>query len=544
MIPYTKFTQLQNGKITLFLIGFTSFFHTYLCAELSISANLLLGRSFSANIAREMLMTPPIHQVDDDAYGFFVIDGAYQRTWNQNKIENTIGAYPFWSTTNSMTTGTNLTDTNVDVYQFGLGSVTTTGSISLKPTIYQDGSDFMFYIGSKKYGHTAFAKIKSALSTMVLNPNLTEPDTVTAVPYPAGAIVWFNDTPLTNTTPNPASTMTQAFSGVLGGQSYQGNFMPMQYGLLNGQISSGAHLSDTEMTFGYAYICPETHNNISLGLRITAPTGNKPKAVHILEPLTGRGGYWGVGFYFAGSYDFLHDISEQKSLKLNFMSDGIHLCNAQVMRSYDLTVNGHGSKYLLVADYLDGVYQSSIQNLINLSTLQSKSSFAFEGDAALALTYRTGGFSCDLGYEVWGRTQENLKIIEIFDEQRYAILGRQVVAVATGIDAGQNSTLCQPTATISSSIDALGGAYATNANGIAVDATLASNRIANNSVFNTAITAQYAAVTSKLFAKIGYDWKDLSCCPYINVMGEIEWSAISNNALPQWSIALMLGVSL
>ena len=189
-------------KLTIF--NFFIIFSTQLSAELSISANLFLGRAFSANIAREMLMTGPKNQFNDDVNGFFVIDGAYQRMWDQHGVENGIGAYPFWSSTNSMTTGTNTTDTNIDVYQLGLGSVTTTGSINLNPIIYQDGSDFMFYIRSKQHGHTVFAKIKSALSTMVVNPNLTEPEIVTPVPYAAGAITIL---------PSPSTTTTAIRTG-------------------------------------------------------------------------------------------------------------------------------------------------------------------------------------------------------------------------------------------------------------------------------------------------------------------------------------------
>ena len=525
----------------IFLVTIAILFSADLSAEVSVSANLFLGRSFSANIAREMIMSGPTnHQNNGGVNGFFAIDAAYQRMWNQSETQG-IGAYPFWSTTNSMTVGSNLSGSNVDAYQFGLGPVTTNGSITLNPVIYQDGSDFMFYVRTQQYGHSFFAKIKSAISAMVVNPGLTEVP-VTPVVYPAGAIPIIVAPPVAQSTiTDPANSMTQAFAGITGGQTAQGSFRPMTNGLINGTQSTGAHLSDTEITIGYNYLSLETENTVSFGARITAPTGKKPQGIYILEPINGRGGNWGVGAYLAGTYSVWHNASEESSLKLNFMSSGIHLCNADVIRSYDLTENGHGSKYLLVADYKNNVFQNNIQNLVNLSTLTSQSSFAFEGDAALALTFNCGGFSADLGYNAWGRTGENITIKEQFDTQRYAILGRQIIAVpATGVF----STLCQPTATIGSSIDALGGPGATNANGIAVDATIPTNRIGSNADFNTVITAQYQAVTSKIFAKIGYNWKDSDCCPYLNLMGECEWSNISNNALPQWSIALIGGISL
>ncbi len=529
---------MNEKKILLILLS--SLLSANLSSEISISANLFLGRSFSANIAREMIMTGPNNQLSNgNTNGFFAIDGAYQRMWNQSENQG-IGAYPFWSEFNTMTVGNNNGNYNIDAYQFGLGPVSTNNSITLNPVIYQDGSDFMFYVRGKQYGWSPFAKIKSALTAMVVNPGLTESNSLIPVIYPAGALSPLNgiaptiDNP--ETTLNPANSITQAFAGIMGGQTAQGDFKPMQHGLINGKQSTGAHLSDTEITLGYNYSCQETDNTISFGLRITAPTGNKPNSIYILEPINGRGGYWGVGGYLAGTYEFWHNESKIDTLQLNFMSSGIHLCGTSVIRSYDLTANGHGSKYLLVADYQDNIYQQSIQNLVNLSTLESKSSFAFEGDAALAITYHHKGFSLDLGYNVWGRTGENLIITQHVENQRYAILGRQGLSNGT---TGANTTLCQPTATISQSLP-----NATTTNGEIVDATIPTNRISGIDAFNTTITAQYAAVTSKLFGKIGYNWKNSDCCPYLNLMGECEWSNISNNALPQWSLALIVGVSL
>lgn len=529
----------------IFLIGIVILLSAHLSAEVSISANLFLGRAFSANITREMLMTSPINQNSDGGVnGFFAIDAVYQRAWNQSETQG-IGAYPFWSETNSMTVGSSNGNFNIDAYQFGLGPVTpTTTSISLNPTIYQAGSDFMFYVKGKQYGWSPFAKIKSAISSMVINPNLTETDPVTPVNYPAGAL----SATATTAIGAPSSNMIQAFAGNTGTQlSIQGDFRQMTNGLINGTQSTGAHLSDTEMTIGYNFTCDKTDNSASLGLRITAPTGNTPQGIYILEPINGRGGNWGVGFYLDGTYRVWQNASQEDALKLNFMSSGIHLCKANVIRTYDLTANGLGSKYLLVADYQNGSYQNSIQNLVNLSTLESQSSFAFEGDAALALTYTSGNFSADLGYNVWGRTGEQLTITESFDAGRYAILGRQGVGYYTG-SAEAPVNACQPLATISLSNTTVATTPVT-ATTVAsqtsiVDATIAANCIGGSSEFNTIYTAQYAAVTSKIFAKIGYNWKDCNCCPYLNLVGECEWSNISNNALPQWGISLVGGVSL
>jgi len=534
-------TGNYHGK-KVFLTAIAVLFSAQLVGEISVSANLLLNRSFSANSAREMIMTGPINpHNNDNINGFFAMDAAYQKAWNQSETEG-VGAYPFWSKTNSMTIGTSDGLSNVDAYQFGLGTVSTIGTIKLSPIIYQDGSDFMFHVQSKQYGHNLFAKAKFAISSMIVNPNLTETDAVTPVAYPSGAITSLTGSGPFSTTADPSSSMTQAFAGNVGTQSAQGDFKPMTNGLINGSQSTGAHLSDTDMVIGYNYTCDKTNNSVSIGLHISAPTDERAKSIYILEPISSRDGAWGIGYDLAMIYHMWNSDSQNNSLRLNFASSGIHLCKHNVIRSYDLTANGHGSKYLLVADYKNGVYQNSIQNLVNLSTLESQSSFALESDTALSLRYTTGGLSMDVGYNVWARTKEKLTITENFDSNRYAILGRQVVSNSV---TGNASTLCQPTATINTSLAAAGGDGNANSNGITiVPATAAANRISGSEAFDTTIAGQYSAVTSKVFAKVGYNWKNSDCCPYLNLIGECEFSNISNNALPQWGITLVGGISL
>jgi len=530
----TAIPILKKHKINIFFISLAVVSTMNLIAEVSVSANLFLGRAFSGNIAREMLMTPQVnHHNTEDLNGFFTATGVHQGAWNQSETQG-IGAYPFWSDTNSMTVGVNTTNTNLDAYQFGLGNVSTNGSIKLEPIIYQNGSDLMFYIGAKRYQNGFFAKIKSAITSMVVNPGLTEVQATPRV-YAIGAITNLIDIPTPTTTPVQSLTMTQA----LAGQSFlpaTSQIKRMKNGLVDGIQSTGAHFSDTEITAGYNFICPYNRSVVSIGGRLSAPTGNKPQGVYVLEPINGRGGNWGIGGYLAANI-FVWKGSDNRELFINFMSDAMHLCKTSTIRSYDLISNGHGSKYLLVADYSNNIYQNSIQNLVNISTLGSESSFSVEADIALSLSYISKGFTADLGYNYWGRAKENLTISGKFDEQRYAILGRQ--GLTNTASPYLATTLCQPTATINNSEDRVN-----SVSGSIVDGTIATNRISGSDAFNTEIAGQYTAMTSKIFAKIGYTWIESNSCPFLNLMSECELSTISNNALPQWGIILMGGVSL
>lgn len=503
-------------------------------SQVTVSNNLFLHRAFSANIAREMMMEGHIIKTDFDGfYSFFSATGAYQHSWNQNGSTG-IGARPFWSGTNSMTVGTNLSSSSLDAYQFGMGNVSTNGQIELNPIVYQGGADFLLYAGASTNDPGMFFKFKAPLGMIGINPQFTENIQATAVPYVAGAIQ-----PSTTATYQPATSMAQAFAGTTN-TANSGDFQVMQYGLIDGVQKSGAKFGDIELTLGYNMICDEDHL-FGFGFRASGPSGNKPQGIYALEPIFGRGSSWGVGGYLVGDMK-LWENHENKNLSIKFMATVLHLLNSNTIRSYDLTVNGAGSKYLLVADYNGNVYQGSIQNLINLSTLDSQSSFGAEGDVALAFQYISNGWQVDLGYEFWGRSQENLTITGDFDTNRYAILGRQSVGAFDGSGPTTASTLCQPSATISSSQNAIATDGNSGVTSTILAATVPANRIAGNTAFNIDAAQQASASTSKVFTKAAYSWLDSHFSPFVGLLGEFEISTSQNNALSQWSVAIVGGI--
>ena len=455
-------------------------------------------------------------------------------SWNQSENEG-IGAFPFWSGTNVMSVGTNTDSSSLDAYQFGLGTVATIGTIELNPIVYQGGADFLVYFGSSINDPGAFIKLKAPLGIIGINPQLTEfPATLTLTTngqYPAYSIQ--------NSSADYADfaeTMTQAFAGFLpDGQDKLGDFLPMEFGLIDGTQLSGTQFGDIEMALGYNFVCNDDYL-FGIGLRASAPSANKPTGEFLLEPIFGRGGSWGVGAYIDGRAKLWEDHANSK-LNLNVMATILHLVKTtNTIRSYDLTANGPGSKYLLVADYNSNIYQGVIQNLINLSTLASSSSFSAEGDATVSLTYLSNGWAADLGYNFWGRTAEILSISGSFPANRYAILGRQTVQQF----GATNNSLCEPLATISTSQDSAAAA-GTLPDGI-VSALTPANRISGNSAFDLTAAQQASALTSKIFAKVSYSDLESHYSPHIGVAGEFEISTAANNALPQWSVALIAGM--
>ncbi|AXK60294.1 hypothetical protein [Candidatus Chromulinivorax destructor] len=514
-------------------------------ATLSTSKGFIQPRPSSGNIAREMMMESNYRHTDSGSwFGEFSATGFYQRYWTQGDQENGLGAFPFWSGSNTMTIGNNeqvstttpSTLANVDAYQFGLGQVTpgaNPATINLNPIFYQAGTDFMLIMGQSGVKSGFYAKAKVPLAITEVTYQLTENNPLVATDYPAGALS------VSNATVNePATSMSQAFLGFKNEQfAGNGDYTPMLFGLINNISTTVIRFADFELTAGYNWIFHE-NSSVTIAGRMSCPSGNKADGTYMIEPIVGRGGNYGLGGYAAGNFQLWHGAHNNK-LTCKFMADVLHLFTTETTRSYDLVSAGPGSRYLLVANYANGSYQNEIQNLINHTTLLSNSTFAAEVDIALALNYSCGhGWSFDLGYEFYGRSAETLEITGNFANQTYAILGRQGVGQ---IGAGATpTTLAQPTATISSSVarqDVVGVPSA-----LVVDATIASNRIAASDL-DVAAAAQAAYLTSKAFTKIAYEWNNINYIPFFGMIAEWEFSTCLNNALPQWSIAIVGGTS-
>lgn len=545
---------MVKKSIKKLFVGLAALSATGLSASsdnLTISSNYFQPRAFSANLAREMLMEGSKHRDSNGWFGSFSATAAYQRSWSQsvqtsNDMElaesvNGLGVYPFWSGTNTMTVGSSASGSafNLDAYQFGLGNITTTGSINLNPIVYQAGADFMFIVASSANEPCFFAKIKAPVGVYNINPQLTEVEAA-AVAYPAGALS--ATTGLATT--NPATTITQAFNGILaGGQTAQGDFTPMEYGLIAGQVSTGAKFGDIEMTAGYRFISNDD-NSFSVAVRAAAPTGGQANGIYMLEPIFGRGGCWALGGYLDGHIK-LWEGNNENSFVMKVMANAQHLFNADTVRSFDLTANGAGSKYMLVANYANDQYQGQIQNLINYSTLAVNSSFGVEADVVVDFAYVARGWSWDLGYEFWGRSAETLEITGAFANQTYAVLGNQGAGIS--VSPYTNSDACQPLAAmnIASAAPATTqqtGTTTATAQDSVVAATYAANRVALTDL-NVEAAQQATSMTSKVFTKVTYEWVDSDYRPHLGVMGEFEISNSNNNALPQWGVSLVGGVS-
>lgn len=554
------------------------------CSSCSTSKNYFYSRAFSSYSSRNLILEKPLIQVEserDEWNGTVSVATEYMSNFGQKcgTCKN-IGAMPFWSGTNEMTVGNNNGKANIDAFQFGLGNITVDsngigGTIRLNPKIQQIGADFLLYFTQHKDARGFYFKIDAPLGAMSIDPrfeetNVVEPVTTLTFSQTTASAVAINY--INPNYPSPANrpeNMTQAFLGDLNvaeTAGYPQNGISLLYGKIASCKQSAIRLSDLSATVGYNVYATE-NSLVGVGFKASMATGNVPTAVNMLEPVFGRGGAWGVGGELYARHKAWENDEKTRYVDLWLQGEVLHLVPGREpnFRSFDLALNGAGSKYLLVQrysqdynltanPYTEPYTASHLQQAINITTLPAISKIAIEGSVALMADFHCHNWNFGIGAEFWGRSKECLSLdccdplVAKAKEYigQFAVIGRQL-----GTYAVQNGPtlvptyLCQPLATISESLDPAILATPTTApatpytTGIA-DARIASNRIPAdlNVALDVCGAAAAKAYTGKIFGQIGYNFAERRYSPVISVVGGAEFTNNSNNAVQMWSVAL------
>ncbi|MFA5999103.1 MAG: hypothetical protein WC747_03750 [Candidatus Babeliales bacterium] len=510
-----------------------------------------------------------------------------------------LGAMPFWSGTNQMTIGNNDGKADLDAYQLGMGNVVTNadgiaGVIQLNPTVQSVGTDMMLYYVHSKQERGIYFKVHAPLAAMIVTPNLKElmvahsdnevafsQVTAAAAGNPSSTITY--EFPAYSSPLRRAATVSDVFFGGAPGSSLEGSALKPIH-LRRGRISpckqTIIRLGDITTAFGYnAYMSEKGF--FGLGFKASLPTGNVPTGHYMLEPIVGRAGAWGLGGEISGSYRVWENCDQSKNLEIFVQGEVLHLMQGRTpnFRSFDLKQNGPGSKYLLVqnymADYTNKVIPEatevfvpqSLHSAINITTLPVISKIAVEGSFAVATVFNCDDWNVSLGGEFWGRSREKLQIdITSAIDQRlpnlndYAVLGRQVSAYR--VNGQPTSTVSpfnpievfyvEPLARINKSQDPVqlvGTLVSAGGLGIVTsgiipdgikDGRLSENRIPANLCEALDIGAAQAsrAFTGKLFGQAGYTWTQHCHMPSLAVIGGVEFTSQTNNAIQLWSVGL------
>ncbi|HLW73341.1 MAG TPA: hypothetical protein VKR54_04815 [Candidatus Babeliales bacterium] len=339
--------------------------------------------------------------------------------------------------------------------------------------------------------------------------------------------------------------------------------------------------------------------------QLAAPTGLRPDAEFLFEPLVGNGHFWELGFGLSGHYTFWRNEDETSHCSFYGDMNITHLFRTRQARSFDLTAGKTLSRYMLAMEMkspavnLQGTpattmnipsaqFNNTFLPIANIATLDIEVSIAVQADIVLLFNATKKNWSFDFGYNYWGRSTENITIRqnEFFQETTYALKGDAHVfgfvplsTTSVALSATENKatihagTNLPATGTMdpvvitdaakNPNIDFAQAAMTNPATPAlpqnllyAENLTDISDNFINTSVPPLFITrndlnvdgTQTGGSSSKLFTHASYTWNDkIEWQPYLGIGAEVEWGHHTRCApqcsTSQWGVWIKTGVT-
>jgi hypothetical protein len=492
-------------------------------------SSFLSPRSQNINLARHMVgIQRFINMPDQCFHSYFSIIPQYTKSYRPYRITE----YFFGETTLSVS-GSQVTDRNPDnilADYFGL-SPEFSSATTLQPYIQNTLLDFTGHIEYNRFYLSVFSPMVWSTTTITGTeiPELTGIDT----PFPA----LYMDVGATD-------PVYFSFARALGGGLPFGQVQPLQFGKLTcAQKKWG--FADVQIYAGHNWVQDDL-GHLGISLLLIVPTGNRSCSEYLLEPICGNGHHVEIGFTIGGHW-VVWEKDVDQYLAVYGQGNFSHLCNARQRRSFDFGYPNFiapnlqfCSRYTLLKEFDEqGNYTGVTLPAINVTTLWAESNYAIQVDGALMLGYVSRWFNCEVGYNVWVRSHENLCLCEGIPDKKYGMKGIQNVA-----GPGINNT--QSTATIFGNPFAEQAALADNPSPVFI----------STGDLNLQSAAAPTTFTQKLFWNFSWNhpWCNEWCtksAPFIGFGGFLEFEGLNPRyaAMPnqigvsQWAWWLKTGIA-
>jgi hypothetical protein len=285
-----------------------------------------------------------------------------------------------------------------------------------------------------------------------------------------------------------------------------------QDALTKGKIS-GSHsetgVADIDVTLGYKFL-DKAKYHAAVGLAVTIPTGTEATGDWLFEPMVGNGQHWALGGDFCAGARVWE--GEEQALSLNLALKYRYLFESNERRVLGLkgTTQVHNSK-LAQYQLLGKAGATSAVPAANVLAMNCDVTPGSQLDANLGMSYHRGGFSVEMGYNMYFREDESVKRKDSLTAATYGVLARN-----KDISAGF----------------AVGTAGDFDGNGAAV--------LSNDNI-DTSAAETPSQFTNAIYGGAGYVFKNWDCPLMLGLGAKYEW-ANKNSALEQWGAWLKVGV--
>ncbi len=205
------------------------------------------------------------------------------------------------------------------------------------------------------------------------------------------------------------------------------NFLTVMQQLKQAKMSCEREIktrfADVRAALGWDWIQDDYH--VGFNFQISAPTGNRPKAEFLFEPISGNGHHWEFGGSFNTHYTVWRNNDETSHIALFFDANLTHLFKAAQKRTFDLCSKPL-SRYMLAQKMGpanssdnknlkgDGVaptaqFKKEFTPVANISTINVSVSSGIQADVIVMAHFTRKKWSAELGYNFWARSCESIR---------------------------------------------------------------------------------------------------------------------------------------
>lgn len=383
---------------------------------------------------------------------------------------------------------------------------------------------------------------------------------------------------------------TQSIREALSGDFTFGDMTePWEFGRFSFCPRSKTGLADIDVMMGWNIIQNDYAHFGFFGVTVI-PTGNRPKARYIFEPMVGDGKHWKLG---GGASAHLSIFPDDCWFNMGLYAYGraVHVFDTDQIRSFDFRRDEGEpthilTRYMLLKEFNTAKeYNGTMINAINFATRNCEVKVGLLADVSVKAFIAANGWEFDLGYNFYFREREKVCIKTEcpcpIDSRLFGIKGLEGVCCtsyqvansdgnnivrATEQSSTQPLNATQPEATMFDpqlpnneakvTITNPVVCFSWNSNIPAKDTPISQLTPKNCYVVPSSTepklvtcadldprsAAQGEMRTNKVFGHLSYTF-DSCYTPFVGIGAEGEFDACNNNALQQWGIWIKAGAS-
>lgn len=492
-----------------------------------------LARQKVGSIKHEYLADKETHN------GAITLTAEYTRSFNNNEITKHLFGCFFLQNGNTL----HIVGSNADSFDerslaaewFGLAR-TYEGSICFKPTIQNSNADLNFYWGMDDWIQGLFLRITSPLTWTKWN--LGAKFSTIKKGSEGGATGIIHDAE--DFFCKKSSPLIESDSG---SQFQKISLDCARFcGCCCDNNKTKTRLADIHMNLGWNFLLDENYH-LGFFIQAVAPTGNKPKAEWLFEPIVGNGHHWELGGGLTSSISMWSNKNENKELSFSLDAEVTHLFNSHQNRVFDLK-DKPLSRYIFARQEQPNTPYKDIP-LANLTSCNMNVKISIQADVIALFNYTHNNWSYDLGYNFWIRSCEKFDCSDDDCDCSNNCTSCYTCCGQCVIKKGIENWFIHPTDTIN------------NLENLVDIGTL---KLTNDMIDYDG--ARTKGMSHKIFGHINYSWIDRNIIPFLGIGGFTEFgindmccttsstspcstdnSCCKNSTVSQWGLWLKGGVS-